>query len=475
MIGPGLPPPESSRPRTLWGVAAWAAGLFLFALALRLLFLGRWSFWADELATLRDARDLQSVMGYPVGYFLIGLAARLFGESEFVARLVPAVAGAATVPVLYLIGRRMASHRAGVFAAVFLSMSAWHLYYSQYARYYTLLVLFGLCAVWLLYRGIERDRKSYLAAGLLLLALAFWTHWSAALLVPGMVLYLAWSASGDPPRGLRRANVILLLAPLLLGGVLLAPTLIRFLAQWMNGAGFSLARAGLALLKILYRLEPAALLLAGVGVWLLIRLGDRRVTWLVSFASAPVVCVVLFIGFSQGGSRFAITALPIVLLLAATALDLLYRGLPPGRRGMVVAVTGLVIFSIGARAALYYTEERGQRPRWREAVAFVLDRGEANGEPIVMTNAPRIAQHYGAERVTDLGHGDSGELARRLDDAARRADDVIVMIEHVSNVAPSEDEWDAIRARTEPFAQFPLHVGPLDYSISIRRLKPAAK
>ena len=93
-----------------------------------------------------------------------------------------------------------------------------------------------------------------------------WTHWSAALLVPGLLLYLAWSASDDPPRGLRKTNVILLLAPLLLGAVVLAPTLFRFLVQWMNGAGFSLPRAGLALLKILYRLEPAALLCAGVGV-----------------------------------------------------------------------------------------------------------------------------------------------------------------------------------------------------------------
>ena len=98
------------------GLLAAGVALFVFGCASRFFRLGDWSFWADELATLRDARNLGAVRYYPVGYALIGWAVRLWGESELAARLVPAVAGAVTVPVVYVMGARLFSRRAGVAA-----------------------------------------------------------------------------------------------------------------------------------------------------------------------------------------------------------------------------------------------------------------------------------------------------------------------------------------------------------------------
>ena len=67
-------------------------------------------------------------------------------------------------------------------------------------------------------------------------------------------------------------------------------------------------------------MEPAILLLGAAGAILMLKERDRRMKWLLAYAVAPVVLVAVFVGFSQGGSRFGIVALPAVILLAEERL-----------------------------------------------------------------------------------------------------------------------------------------------------------
>ena len=470
---PELRPAESDAKGRFRRTVFVASALFLFACALRFFRLGAWSFWSDEIATLRDAQDLRGVIGYPVGYALIGWVVSLGGASELVARIVPAVAGAATVPVLYLIGRRIFSNRAGWLAAIFLALSTYHLFFSQFARYYTLLVLIGLLAMWALYCGIERNRKRWLLAGLFLLGIAFWTHWSAGLLVPAVVVYLIWSAAGaDRPKGLVRANVALLLAPVVIGGIILAPATLRFLAGWTGTAGFSVRRAGWTVAKLLYRMEIAAILCAGAGAWMMLRRRDRRVKWLLAFGVVPPMLAVLFVGFSKGGSRFGIVSLPAVMLLAGAALDLMLKGLPDKRRKLVYVVAGLVVFSMGMKDIAYFTTEKGQRPRWREAAGYTAELIRARGERyLVYAPSPHVVRHYTinhSQPPLEVRKGSLGSLLLTGPPLPPRR--IYWLVEHVANVAPPA----SLIAEAEKVAKlerrWPLRVGPfkaLDYSISL--------
>ena len=456
--------------------------LLLLAAVIRFLHLGAWSFWADEVATLRDAQELHKVAGYPVGYALIGWTVKLLGigPTEFAGRLLPAVVGAISVCVIFLIGRRIFSERAGVLAGVFLALSCYHLFFSQFARYYTLLMLLGLLGMWAAYWGIERNNKAWLIGAVVLLGLGFWTHWSAALLLPALGVYLLWAARrASRPDGLTLANVAILFGPFVLGGLMLLPRLMEFLTLWRGGADFSPARALWFTAKLLYRLDAALLICAVIGVWVLLRQGDRRAKWLLTFAAVPVLLLTVFVAFSKGGSRFGIVVLPPVVLLAAATLDALLKIVPQNRKKLALAVVGLVVVALLIKDVRYFTVEKGQRPRWREAVQYVSDlrceRGEGPVFPppnamvptaVLAATSPEVVAHYGAGcalQLCVLGNAKHHPFFV----ARRNMPPTYVLVEHVANVAPTPEQMAVIEKHTTLVKRWPLHIGPMDYSISL--------
>ncbi len=121
---------------------------------------------------------------------------------------------------------------------------------------------------------------------------------------------------------------------------------------------------------------------------MLLQQRDRRAKWLLSWALVPPALVVLFVGFAEGGSRFALVALPAFLLLAGEGLDFLIRYTSENRRKAAWLLAGVVVLSLGLKDGLYFTVERGQRPRWREAAEYVRSKAQADGAPLIATAAP---------------------------------------------------------------------------------------
>lgn len=468
MIGPrqGICEQGPSRERRLFLTTCLT--LLALGVLVRLFRLGTWSLWADEVATIRDAASLRTVIGYPVAYALIGAVVRIAGESEFAARIVPALAGAAAVPLLYAAGYKMFSHRTGLLAAVCLVLSPYHLFFSQFARYYSLLMLLGLLAMYLIQRAMEEDDRLRLVAGLAILGLAFWTHWSAGLLVPALIVQMFWLRRGrERPAGLNRWNLVILFGPIGIGTLVLLPHAVRFLAGWSGEGGFSVLRSGLTMAKILYRMEPSLVICGGVAAWLLLQAGDRRARWLVPYAVVPPVLSALFVGATQGGSRFAIVSLPAVLLLAGAMLDFLLAATEGRRRVMALAVAVIVFLSLGTKCIAYFTLEQGQRPRWRDAVQYVLGRG-ARGVSVI-TNAPLVVSHYGLSGATPLAGMEPGRIEAALSGSASgdTTAPAMFLVEHVANVAPTPEQWEALRRAGVLVRCWPLRVASLDYSISL--------
>ena len=79
------------------------------AAILRFYKLGEWSFWYDEIFTLRDISRIfeLSLTNQQVSRWLIFGVINTLGTSEFSARLVPALVGVLSVPVLYFPTRKM--------------------------------------------------------------------------------------------------------------------------------------------------------------------------------------------------------------------------------------------------------------------------------------------------------------------------------------------------------------------------------
>ena len=162
--GRPLPPAPSSAATGAWPLAA----VVLLALALRLFGLDAQSLWVDEVVTWKGAQlplgDLLSLrsyyaMAHSLYFAMMHGVLSVLGDGETVLRLPSVFFGAASVPLLYLIGKDWFGHRVGLAAALLLAASPLHLYYSQEARPYAAVVCFALASMVCLNRVLEGRRR----------------------------------------------------------------------------------------------------------------------------------------------------------------------------------------------------------------------------------------------------------------------------------------------------------------------------
>ncbi|MDH7593397.1 MAG: glycosyltransferase family 39 protein [Methanomicrobiales archaeon] len=153
------------------------------------------SLWLDEAATLDFARhSLAEICGLVAGgefnpplFYWIEHAMLSFGESEFVLRIIPAIAGILTIPVFYLLGREVQDRNTGLVAAALLAFSPFHLFYSQEARAYSFMLLLLSLAFLFFLRGMRSgELREWILFGIIA-SLSFWVHFYA--LVPVAILF----------------------------------------------------------------------------------------------------------------------------------------------------------------------------------------------------------------------------------------------------------------------------------------------
>jgi uncharacterized membrane protein len=153
------------------GSARVAAALFAVALLTRIPFQTEhlWAWDSVLYARAMDDFDPTAHRPQPPGYLYYivlarGLAA-LVGDANRALTLISAVAGAASVALLYLLARRLYDERTARVAAVFLATSVTFWAYSSVAYPYTLLCTLSLAVALLLWRAMERrDARSLLLA-----------------------------------------------------------------------------------------------------------------------------------------------------------------------------------------------------------------------------------------------------------------------------------------------------------------------
>ena len=165
-------------------------GLTALGAALRFGTLDVQSIWLDESATMilvhRSFGGMLSHLSSsesapPLYYVLAWVWTKVFGAGPVGFRSLSALAGTLTIPVVYACGREV-SERVGVWAAALAAVSPAMYYYSQEARAYALLILFGGAAFLCWQRALRiRDGRS-LALWAGVSAVAVLTHYFAAFL-----------------------------------------------------------------------------------------------------------------------------------------------------------------------------------------------------------------------------------------------------------------------------------------------------
>jgi len=152
------------------------------AAALRLPTLGSQSLWEDETVTRwlvgHSFGGMLSALEHtestpPLSYVLLWPWTRLAGTGEAALRSFSALAGLATVALVYLLARELAGARAAAIAGLLAAVSPDLVWYSQEARSYALYVALSLGSVLAMLRALGRPSPGRLAVWGLLSALAW--------------------------------------------------------------------------------------------------------------------------------------------------------------------------------------------------------------------------------------------------------------------------------------------------------------
>ena len=282
------------------------------------------AFWWDELVTREYAHekwarlfgDLATVDVHPPLYYMLQKAWLVVGESRLAMRSLPAILGAACIPLIYLLGRRLGGNRVGIVAAFMLSSAPLHVILSREIRQYTLLSLFALLAILsfaylipigatVVGRAVSRRVWLGYVVGS---AGAFYAH-NTALVLPALasvVVMVLW-LQGRVDRNLIRtwlvlnAAVLALVLPWLwLSSYHLTHTLNNF---WLPYPSLSWVKSQfLGAYPYPRLLKPVFMLIALFGVWSLRQnrllllfvlafwIGEPLTFWLVSYVRPVLYC-----------------------------------------------------------------------------------------------------------------------------------------------------------------------------------------
>src|SRR4051812_17058394 len=205
-------------------------GLIALAAVLRFASIDQQSYWLDEAFTVGLLReDFPHMLKYmteteatpPLYYVLAWPWARVFGTGEAGLRAFSAVIGTATVPVMFAAGKELVSRRAGLIAAALTATSPFMIWYSQEARAYSLLVLFGAASLYCFARILNDPTRGNFVAFGVVSGLALLSHYLAGLLFIAEVVVLYW----EPAH--RKATRWVVGAYVLLGAALVPLVLIQ--------------------------------------------------------------------------------------------------------------------------------------------------------------------------------------------------------------------------------------------------------
>jgi hypothetical protein len=386
------------------------AGLIILALGLRFWRLGDWNFEATEIFTLRDSLRPRLTNPRPLIYQLNYHLVRPFLPlDEFGLRLLPAIFGVLAIPAFYWVNRPLLGTRASLFGALLLAVSALHVFYSQFARYWSLVFLLSSVYPFAVYRGIREGDGRLLALGIVTGVLAVLAHPVSILPVGGPAIWLL-AVYLRPNQLIRLWNQKALrwgvaLAVVVLGTMTarLIPVFLGWIAQHDKapGSGQFLLRTpgGQGWKQILYlvgyveSLTPPVALAGVVGIYLLWRERDRTLAILLTALGLfPVIFLTLVSLRTPVSQYYLLPAIPVVFMGAGVFLDRLFEvDWKLGPRWLLPVTLTVIILSAGVPTLLSQYRD-GRRWDFRRVAHWLESR--LGPEDPIFSDQPLVLAHY---------------------------------------------------------------------------------
>ncbi|HEX8229607.1 MAG TPA: glycosyltransferase family 39 protein [Chloroflexia bacterium] len=421
--------PTEHRGARPWLPWAGVAALTLLAFLLRRYRLGSESFWFDEADIVQRAMQPVSTLlqGFTeagengplytlmLHYWLAAIETfppldsalhLIFGTGmEAPVRGLSVMFGTAAIPVMYALARRVGGTALGFTAAVLLAINPFHIWHSQDAKMYTLLVLTALASTLLYVEALQRNKVVLWAAYVLATWVMLTVHSMSGLVLLAQLAATPFLFRTQIPNPKSRWvlwgwAMLLILGPLFpIAWLRLAALLNNTLdvGNWYQTTGLTDILSTIFVTFAVNRSAPeweltgaiVMAFLAALGVWALLRptatratpahseLGTRNSELKTPYAPLIIALwlVPIFVFWLVTlrvplfHPRYLIMALPPYLLMAGVGL-LWLRRIHVAAPAIAAGVLGLA--SVMALLGVNYSQEV-QKEDWRGAMVYVQD------------------------------------------------------------------------------------------------------
>ncbi len=376
------------------------AALLMFLLSLYQL--GHFSFWRDEIASVRFAsaplselltiidRD-RSVADVPfmATYTLLLHFWLWIADTEAQIRFLSLLAGVATTAPIYFIGRRIGGWLAGTLSAFAFAAAPYAIEWNQEARSYSLAMLASASLTLLLLRALERPTVlRWLLYGVVA-AVSLYVHFFVGLVLAAHGGYVLFTRSWPTARPLIAAAVPV--------GIAVLP--FPFIAGqygsaygWIPDLSIHVLRNSLASLAggIPVLVAIAALAVAAV----VSQRRDRRIWLLLAAALLPIaVAIGVSVLRPMLLPRYLVVCLPFMALLAGIGL----AAIRPRAARLAAGVAMAALLALSLPSA--YADDRAQD--WRSAGAYIAAASQPGDRFVAKPWGGRELRYYLDRADTD--------------------------------------------------------------------------
>ena len=379
---------------------------------LRLFHLGSKSLWMDEAASIALARMPWHQFawvwwreeGNMTAYYLLLRPWLHIGQTEAWVRLLSVLFGVAAIPAIFFLARRLMGTKVAIIAGVFLAVNPAHVYYSQEARSYSMLVFLAILSCLYFVRAMETRRSVDWMLWALFSIVAVYTHYFAALVLVTQAVSV-FLLRGEKVQWTRLVGWSLAIIVLTLPGI--AFVLLRgntIPLPWIPGpsarevAHLFMFLGGSGPKFVLYLLLWAAGLVAIARIWR--EQGRSEEGWR---AGLPVIWVVLPIVIAALASlhhsvfaqKYLLICLTPTIILGALGADTIRPKVLA-----IVLVVALCAFSVGTdiRSSIKPRED------WRGAINAILTSAEPGDAIVFYPFYSRVAYDYYRQRFGPGAH-----------------------------------------------------------------------
>ena len=366
----------------------------LFGTVFRFWNLGQWSFWIDEVFTVRDARNLSfdslQVIPNPIPYLAVKLSISIAGSREWGSRLIPCLVGVASIPMVFGFGRALFNWRIGLLSSAFVACSSWHLFWAQNARYPVFTFFFGVLTAWLFYAALEHDSTLLTIGALISCLCLILSHTLAVVIVPALAAYTVICLLENSNRK-RWLNLLIFFLPFAVP--VLALILPQVRGYLFSGWGRNVWQRS-PLYIVLTLVQGVSVPVAVTAFFGFVATPFNKSTrFLICYAGVPLILFLIASQLQNVAGYYLFWTTSAYFILAGVACEQVREAIETKSRSVLgVLVPCVLLVTLLSQDYLYFKIENGGRPKWREAFEVVEVRKKPTDK--VVLSEPEMGRYY---------------------------------------------------------------------------------